>query len=86
MTYAEFRIRLFAYKRLEEKEWYKVREISYQVYISNWQSSKKKPLSKDKYMQIGKPSKAPSLNETQQLAIKQAQQEYANSQLKNNGR
>ena len=71
---------------MQEKEWYKVREISYQVYVSNWQNPKRKPLSKDKYMQIGKPSKAPSLSETQQIAIKKAQQEWLDSQKNSNGR
>ena len=51
MTWAEFRIRLFAYKRLELKEWEKVRFIAYQTYVSNWYS-KKKPKSIENYLPL----------------------------------
>ena len=52
MTWAEFRIRLFSYRRQDKNEWYKVREVSYQVYVSNWQNPKKKPLTKDRFMPL----------------------------------
>ena len=51
MTWAEFRIRLFSYKRQQLNDLYKVREVTYQIYVSNWQS-KKKPLSKSRFWNL----------------------------------
>ncbi len=69
MTWAEFCIRLYAYKRLEKKEWYKVRAIAYQIYVSNWHSSKKKPLSIDKYMNLDNVKKNSITKEHKQAFI-----------------
>jgi hypothetical protein len=52
MTWAEFRIRLFSYKRQSLNDWYKVREVTYQIYVSNWQNPKKKPLSKSRFWNL----------------------------------
>jgi len=73
MTWAEYRIRLFAHKRKEKKEWLKIREIAYQVYVSNWYS-KKRPLSKERYMPIE--NKKQVVPDHVREAIKNAQEEY----------
>lgn len=52
MTWAEFTLRLFSYNRQQKNEWYKVREICYQVYTSNWGDPKKKPISKEQYLPL----------------------------------
>lgn len=75
MTWAEFCIRLFAYHRLEKKEWYKVRALAYQTYVSNWQNPKKKPVTIDKFMNLEGGSK-PKLNNAQKEAIRKAQEQY----------
>ena len=75
MTWSEFCIRLHAYQRLDKKEWYKIRAIAYQVYVSNWQNSKKKPVKIDQYMQLEE-KVAPTLTDAQKKAIKVAQEQY----------
>jgi hypothetical protein len=58
MSWAEFRIRLFSYKRQRLSDWYKVREVTYQIYVSNWQNPKRKPLTKDRFWDLeGKQNK-----------------------------
>ena len=85
MTWAEFRIRLFAYKRAEKKAWYHTREICYQVYISNWMS-KKKPISKEAYMRLEEAPDKPLLNQAQIDRIEQVKIEYLNEIKENGGR
>ena len=75
MTWAEFCIRLNAYQRLEKKEWYKVRAIAYQVYVSNWQHPKKKPISIKRYMDLDGDAK-PRLTEEHKQAFINARKLY----------
>jgi hypothetical protein len=75
MTWAEFSIRLHAYQRLQKKEWLKVRSVCYQIYISNWQNPKKKPLAIDRYMPLDD-KKNTKLTDKQVQAIKFAQERY----------
>ena len=53
MTFAEFQIRLFAYKRMQLREWEKVRQISWSAFIGSHQDPKKMPKSIDKFMSLG---------------------------------
>lgn len=53
MTFAEFQIRLFAYKRMELREWEKVRQIAWSAFIAPHQDPKKLPKSIDKFMNLG---------------------------------
>ncbi len=75
MTWAEFCIRLHAYHRIDKKEWYKTRIIAYQVYLSGWQDSKKKPLTINKFLPLDDEVK-PTLTEAQLKAIKRAKEQY----------
>ena len=55
MSWADFRIRLFAYKRMELKEWEKIRFLAYEnlkstQYVMN--SKAKIPNSIDKYLPL----------------------------------
>lgn len=52
MTWAEFRIRQFAYRRMDRNEWYKVREIAYSALIGSHVDPKKLPKNKDKFMKL----------------------------------
>ena len=61
MTWAEFQIRLFAYRRMDLYDWEKLREVMWVTYIANYQDVKKMakrkeqffPLRKDKKQSIG---------------------------------
>jgi len=74
MTWAEFRIRLFAYRRLEIKEYEKVRLVCYQIYVSNW-FAKKKPKSIESFMPLDLKKKA-ILSKKQKDAMKAATEQY----------
>lgn len=52
MTWAEFRLRLFAYKRQQKRLDYRQRDIMYQIYVSNWGDPKKKPATKNQYWKL----------------------------------
>ena len=52
MTWAEFRIRQFAYRRIEKNDWYKVREIAYSALIGSHVDPNKLPKNKDKFMKL----------------------------------
>ena len=79
MTWAEFQLRLFSYKRMQKEEWYRTRFIGYQIYTSNWMSSKKKPLTIDKYFSLDEDKKS-SLSDAAKDAILNAQKQYNNKQ------
>jgi hypothetical protein len=61
MTWAEFQIRLFAYRRMDLYDWEKLRELMWITYIAPNQDPKKMakrkeqllPLRKDKKQSIG---------------------------------
>ena len=74
MTWAEFRIRLFAYHRMEKTEWYKVREIAYASTYGSHMALKRIP-SKEKFMTL-EPRKAMLLNVKIAARIKEVQDEY----------
>lgn len=86
MTWAEFRIRLHAYKRQDLKEWYKIRAVMYQIYVSNWMDSKRKPKSINQFMELD-PNKKAKITNKMAERIKQAQEEYfkQRKELENNG-
>jgi len=76
MTWAEFRIRLYAFDRQEKTDWYKVREIAYAAMYGSHVAIKGKRLpTKEKFMQL-EPNKA--IKQTQRMAarIKEVQEEY----------
>lgn len=84
MTWAEFRIRSFAYNRqrkreeqLEKNAVLRTREICYQIYVSNWMDSKRKPVSKEKYWSIGEDNKIDDDRlDRIRTRIKEAQEQY----------
>ena len=61
MTWAEFQIRLFAYKRMDEYAWIKQRELMWISYIAPHQDPKKMVKSKQSFLPLG--------NEKQSLGV-----------------
>jgi hypothetical protein len=74
MTWAEFQIRAFAYRRMQEKEELLAREIAWASLTGSHYAPKKLPESKDKFWKIGNKPKVQ--NDRMQQAIKQAQKDY----------
>jgi len=76
MTFAEFQIRLFAYKRMELREWEKVRQISWSAFIGSHQDPKKMPKTIDKFMNLHADKPKSNVSEEQKERFKQAYSEY----------
>ncbi|CAH56666.1 hypothetical protein PHG11b_39 [Flavobacterium phage 11b] len=53
MTFAEFQVRLFAYKRIQLREWEKVRFMAWSSTIGSHQDPKKLPKTIEKFMPLG---------------------------------
>jgi len=83
MTWAEFKIRLFAYNRLELKDWRKVREIAYNSLISFNVDPKSLPKSINHFMPLDKVSS--TAREKRRARIAQVQKEYAEKIKQANG-
>jgi len=73
MTWAEFQIRAFAYKRMQEREDLRFREVAYHSHIGGSLMLKKIP-AKDKFWQIGE--RKVSSNTSMYDTIKKAQDDY----------
>ena len=76
MTWAEFQIRSFGYKRIQEKEELLTREIAWNALVAPHSDPKKIPKTKDKFWQIGE--KKSSVTDEMKARIKKAQNEYFN--------
>ena len=74
MTWAEFQIRAFAYRRMQEKKELLAREIAWNALIGSHYNPKKLPKDKNRFWQIG--NKKISTNDSMKLAIKKAQEDY----------
>lgn len=76
MTFAEFQIRLFAYKRMELREWEKVRQIAWSAFIAPHQDPKKLPKTIDKFMNLGNDKPRQGVTDNQKNAFLNAMKEY----------
>jgi len=84
MTWSEFQIRAFAYRRMQENKELLAREISWNSLLAPHIDYKKLPKTKQKFWQIGQ--KQSSVNDGMKEAMKAAQEEYFKAkQLKDNG-
>jgi len=83
MTFAEFQIRLFAYKRIQLRDWEKVRQISWSAFIGSHQDPKKMPKSIDKFMPLGDSNAKRGVSDEQRKRYLEEMQKYL--KLKNNG-
>ena len=52
MSFAEFQIRLFAYKRVQEREWEKVRVLAWYAMTGSHQDPKKMPKTISQFMSL----------------------------------
>ena len=74
MTWAEFQLRAFAYRRMQENKELLTREIAWNSLLAPHYNPKKLPKSKEKFWQIGRKEKVS--DERMKEAIKKAQEEY----------
>ena len=75
MTWAEFQIRCYGWKRKDDRESWKFRKVGFASMWSFHGDYKKLPKTEDKYWQIGE-HKSTSLSENQKEAIKLAVKRY----------
>lgn len=77
MTWAEFQIRLFAYNRMEQNQWFKIRELAWSATIAPHLNPKKMPKSKDAFMNLGSTNTSKSgVSQAQKDAFLAAYQQY----------
>ena len=74
MNWAEFCIRLYAYNRMQKKEWLKVREVAWASTIGPHLDPKKLPKNKDNFMPLGE--KVSNITDEMKERINQAKDEY----------
>ena len=74
MTWAEFQIRLYSFKRVEERKDIRAREIAWNALLAPHYNPKKLPKTKERFWQIGE--KTTSINDAMKAKIKEAQDEY----------
>lgn len=74
MTWAEFRIRSFAFKRMRQWEMQMFREVSYEVHTLKYIFGKKKPPKKESFWPIT--NKAPKVSDKAKRAFADAMREY----------
>ncbi len=74
MTWAEFMIRLFAYRRQNKEQWYMVREIAYNALIAPNANPKKLPKNKEAYMSLD--GKKQQVSDLMLERIRKAQSDY----------
>lgn len=76
MTWAEFQIRLHAFKRQDEYEWVKIRDLAYTSLIAFYQDPKKIPKTKQKFMPLPSDKKTKGISQEMIKAIENAKQKY----------
>lgn len=76
MTFAEFQIRLFAYKRMELRDWEKFRLVAYNALIAPYQDYKKLPKTMEKFMDLS--GENIGVSEEQKQRFIEATKEYLN--------
>jgi hypothetical protein len=73
MTWAEFQIRLFAYKRMDLYDWQKLRELMWTSYIAPHQDPKKMAKRKEAFLPLDgeKQNKVGVSDETKAIFMKE---------------
>lgn len=84
MTFAEFQIRLFAYKRMQLEDWKKFRLVAYNALIAPYQDYKKLPKTMDKFMDLSNGNAIPKVSEEQKNRFLEVYKDYLNQ--KQNGK
>ena len=78
MSWAEFRIRLFAFLRTDKQVWIKTREIAFNALIAPNVDPKYLPKTRNAFMALDGTKKEPLVSEANIKRIKEAQEEYKN--------
>jgi len=77
MTWAEFQIRLFAWKRTQEREWEKVRFLAWHAMTGSHQDPKKMPKTLSQFMKLDLDKKTtPLISEAQKQRFLEVSKEY----------
>ena len=77
MTFAEFQIRLFAWKRTQEREWEKTRFVAFHAMKGSHLDAKKMPKSLNQFMPLGLDKKQFSaISEVHKQRFLEAMKEY----------
>lgn len=77
MSFAEFQIRLFAYKRVQEREWEKTRYIAFHAMIGSHSDPKRLPKSLHQFMPLNIDGKQKiNINDRQKEAFLEATKQY----------
>lgn len=76
MTFAEFQIRLFAWKRMQNEDWKKFRLVAYNALIAPYQDYKKLPKTMDKFMDLSGGKAVTGASDAQKERFVQAYKEY----------
>lgn len=86
MTFAEFQIRLFAYKRMQLEDWKKFRVVAYNALVAPYQDYKKLPKTMDKFMDLsGGKEQNKGVSDEQKQRFLDAYKIYLNTNTKANG-
>jgi len=76
MSFAEFQIRLFAWKRVQDREWEKVRILAWYALTGSHQNPKKLPKSMNQFMSLDLDKKQNVISESHKKRYLEAMQEY----------
>lgn len=76
MTFAEFQIRLFAYKRMQLEDWKKYRLVAYNALVAPYQDYKKLPKTMDKFMDLSEGKKQVGISDEQKNRFLEAMKDY----------
>lgn len=80
MSWAEFRLRLFAYKRIEKNRLYELREVMWTTLIAPHYNPKKLPKTRESFMPL---EKKKNISEEAKKAFFKAREDYLKK--RNNG-
>ena len=80
MTFAEFQIRLFAYKRMQLEDWKKFRLVAYNALVAPYKDYKKLPKTMDEFMDLSNGEKKQvGVSEQQKQRFLEAYKNYLNN-------
>ena len=79
MTWAEFQIRLFAYKRKDKYDWIKLREMMWITYIAPHQDPKKMVKRKEKFLSLGDEKQSTGVSDEMKQTFMKEFQKYQES-------
>jgi len=84
MTWAEYLIRVDGWKRRDQTEWYRAREIAWAALIGSHLDPKKLPKNKDDFIPIGTRKKKP-VSDRMLHRMREAKEKYLR-EIEENGR